>query len=141
MEQLIGGYNRGQLLFVGDWSRGWIAAALTLALVVLLITWLDTAELNRRRRVILTTLRALTLGAAILLLLEPTLELRHVNKLKNEVAILVDSSASGALPGLGGKPPQLPPRRSAAARPSSTPRTTTTPSASSPSPPPPLRCP
>ena len=104
MEQLIGGYNRGQLLFVGDWGTGWIAAALALAIVVLLITWLDTAELTRRRRVILTTLRALTLGAAILLLLEPTLELRHVNKLKNEVAILVDTSASGALPGLGGKP-------------------------------------
>ena len=104
MEQLFGGYNRGQLLFVGDWGTGWIAAALALASVVLLITWLDTAELTRQRRIILTTLRALTLGAAILLLLEPTLELRHVNKLKNEVAILVDTSASGALPGLGGKP-------------------------------------
>ena len=103
MEQLIGGYNRGQLLFVGDWGTGWIAAALLLATIVLAITWLDTAELTRSRRLLLTALRASTLGAAIMLLLEPTLELRHVNKLKNEVAVLVDSSASGALPGLGDK--------------------------------------
>ena len=104
MEQLFGGYNRGQLLFVGDWGGGWIAAALLLAAVVLVITWFDTAELSRARRVTLTALRAATLGAAILLLLEPTLELRQVNKLRNEVAILLDTSASGALPGLGDKP-------------------------------------
>lgn len=103
MEQFVGGFNRGQLLFVGDWGASWIAVALLLAAAVLVVTWLDTAELSRQRRIILTTLRALTLGAAILLLLEPTLELRHVNKLKNEVAVLVDNSASSALPGLGDK--------------------------------------
>ncbi len=98
----IATYNRGHLLFVGDWGPAWVTAFVVAALAVLVLTWLDTREMSRRRRALLLALRTLSLSVAIALLLEPALELKHVTKVKNHIPVLVDVSASQRLPGLGG---------------------------------------
>ncbi|MBU6159525.1 MAG: VWA domain-containing protein [Myxococcales bacterium] len=103
MSWLPGGFNEGDLLFVGDWSRGAVLLFVTLAVGVLALTWLDVRELRRSRGVTLVGLRACTLALAIALLLEPAIELRQVTRVRNQVPVLVDVSGSMNLPlGQGG---------------------------------------
>ena len=64
MSWLPGGFNEGDLLFVGDWSRGAVVLFVTLAVGVLVLTWLDVRELRRGRAATLVGLRACTLAVA-----------------------------------------------------------------------------
>ncbi len=97
MLRAFGDYNEGEFLFLGNWGPPflWLFGAIALALIVL--TWLDLSALPLRRRVVLVGLRGLTLVAAITLLLEPALELKHVTRVKNHVVVLLDSSRSQTL--------------------------------------------
>lgn len=94
---LFGDFNRGQLLFLGDLARWQVGALVVAAVVVCVLTAMDLRELSAWRRRLLVTLRAAALGLAILLVLEPALELRHVTVVPNHVAVLVDVSESQSL--------------------------------------------
>lgn len=91
-------WNEVELLLLGNWGPGAIAVFIALALTALGVTWLDVRELPRRRSATLIGLRMLTLGAAIMLLLEPAIEKRQVTRVPNHVAVLVDVSRSQELP-------------------------------------------
>lgn len=91
-------YNEADLLWLGDWGIGWVLVFAVLAVVVLVLTAIDARELKPWRRYTLVSLRALVLGAAVTLLLEPALELRHVTRVPNHVEILIDRSESMTLP-------------------------------------------
>ncbi len=93
----LGEFNRGSVLFLADWAKWQIAALVLLGIVVVALTWFDVREMTRLRRVTLTGLRAAALTLAVLLVLEPALELKHVSLVKNHVAVLVDMSESESL--------------------------------------------
>ncbi len=90
-------YNAGDLLWLGDWSPLWIAVLVCLGLVVLGVSLYDLRPLRPRRRWTLVALRTAVYGLAVLLLLEPAVDLKNVTKVKNHVPILVDASRSMAL--------------------------------------------
>ncbi|MCB9506494.1 MAG: hypothetical protein H6697_02360 [Myxococcales bacterium] len=92
------GYDRTDLLLLGNWSHTQIALFATLALGLCVLTWLDVRDLPRPRGPILVALRALALALALALLLEPALEQKDVSLVRNHVAVLVDVSESEALP-------------------------------------------
>lgn len=95
---LFGDFNDANLLFLGG-APGWVIALLAVVAVGLLVlTWVDLRELRGRRRGTLVVLRALALGLALLVVMEPALELRHVTRIKNHVVFLVDTSQSMVLP-------------------------------------------
>jgi len=82
----------------GGLPRGVLLALGLLALGVLVFTYFDLRDQRPWKRVVLLGLRALALGGALLLLLEPALELRHVSKIRNHVVVLLDDSLSMTLP-------------------------------------------
>ncbi|MBN1946337.1 MAG: hypothetical protein JW797_11725 [Bradymonadales bacterium] len=98
MLDLFRDFNDANLLFLGS-VDGWVLWLLAvLALAILALSFVDLADLSWPRRISLTGLRGLTFAAALLLLTEPALELRHVTVIKNHVLFLVDSSSSMTLP-------------------------------------------
>lgn len=97
-------YNDGNVLFLGDWGPPWLILFFGLAVAILVMTWLDLDSLRFRKRAVIVALRAATLCMAIILLLEPALELKHVTKIPNHVAVLVDTSESQSLPTDSGEP-------------------------------------
>lgn len=90
-------YNATDVLWLGDWSPSWIAMLIVLGVAVIGISIYDLAPLKPVRRWTLVTLRALVYALAVMLLLEPAVDLKNVTKVKNHVAILVDASSSMAL--------------------------------------------
>lgn len=91
------GYNEGDLLFLGDWSL-WVVILLgALGGLVVGLSWYDLRDMRGRRRVTLVALRASVYLLAVAMLLEPALELKNVTKVKNHIAVLVDTSRSQTL--------------------------------------------
>jgi uncharacterized membrane protein len=95
---LFGEFNDAHLLFLGGLPRGVLLVLALLALGVLVFSFFDLKDQRPWKRAVLLGLRALALGGALLLLLEPALELRHVTKIRNHVVVLVDDSLSMTLP-------------------------------------------
>ena len=98
MSRIFGDFNDANVLFLGGLPRGVLWLALFVAVVVLVLSWADLKELGRGRRITVLVLRGLVLILALLVLLEPALELRHVTRIKNHVAVLMDTSHSMTLP-------------------------------------------
>lgn len=90
-------YNATDVLWLGDWSPGWIALLVVLGAVVIGVSIYDLAPLRPARRWTLVGLRAAVYALAVMLLLEPAVDLKNITKVKNHVAILLDASASMAL--------------------------------------------
>lgn len=93
----LGEYNAGDLLWLGDWSPMWVAILSLLGILVIGISAWDLRTLHALRRWTLVGLRAGVYALAVLLLMEPALDLKHISKVKNDVAILVDTSKSMTL--------------------------------------------
>jgi uncharacterized membrane protein/Mg-chelatase subunit ChlD len=90
-------YNAGDLLWLGDWSPAWIAVLIVVGALVIGISIYDLRPMPRVRRWTLVTLRTLVYGLAVMLLLEPAVDLKNVTKVKNHVAVMVDTSTSMSL--------------------------------------------
>lgn len=88
----FGDYNTSDLLWLGDWSPAWIALLTALGVAVLAFSAYDLRDLKGYRRLALIGLRGLVFSLALLLLLEPALDLREVSKIENHVVVLVDES-------------------------------------------------
>ena len=97
MWELFGDYNEADLLFLGDWGLGAVVLLTLLGALVLGISWYDLRDLSARRQWTLILLRMAVYLLAVVMLLEPALELRNVTKIKNHVAILIDTSRSQTL--------------------------------------------
>jgi uncharacterized membrane protein len=98
MSGLFGDYNSATMLLVGNWGPLAITLMVLVSIGLLTLTWLDTRALKRPRGAILVVLRSLVLASAVAMLLEPSVELRQVTELPNDVVVLVDQSLSMALP-------------------------------------------
>jgi uncharacterized membrane protein len=93
-----GAFNEWRLVFLGPWGRTLALAALLLALAALLLTFRGYRRLpDLGRRLLLTALRGGALAAALLLLVQPAIQLRHVTRIPNRIAVLVDDSRSMGL--------------------------------------------
>ena len=90
-------YNEGDLLWLGEWSPTWLALLAILGAVVIGISAYDLRSLKPTRRWTLVSLRGAVYALAVLLLLEPAVDLKHVSKVKNDVAVLVDTSRTMSL--------------------------------------------
>lgn len=90
-------YNASDLLWLGDWSTAWLVALVVLGVIVIAVSIYDLAPMKPARRWTLVSLRAAVYALAVLLLLEPAIDLKNVTKVKNRVAVLVDASGSMAL--------------------------------------------
>jgi uncharacterized membrane protein len=91
-------YNEWRWVLLGPWGRrglivGGVVALATIGLAVV------TSARERRpfRRGLLIGLRAAGVAAALVVFLQPALELRHVTREPNHVAILIDDSRSMSL--------------------------------------------
>jgi len=87
-------YNSGDILWLGDWGLLWIVALLVLGLFVVGLSAYDLKPLKPARRWTLVVLRALVYLLAVAMLLEPALDLKNVSRVKNHIAVLVDTSRS-----------------------------------------------
>jgi uncharacterized membrane protein len=100
-----GAFNEWRLVFLGPWGRTLALAALLLAFVALVLTWRGYRRLPRLGpRLLLTALRGGALAAALLLLVQPAIQLRHVTRIPNRLAVLVDDSRSMGLTETPGGP-------------------------------------
>ncbi len=93
----LGAYNAGDVLWLGDWSPTWIAILAIAGVLVIAISAYDLRNLSARRRWLLVGLRAAVYALAVMMLLEPAVDLKHISKVKNDVAVLVDTSRSMGL--------------------------------------------
>ncbi len=91
-------YNAGDVLWLGDWGGAWVLGLLALGALVLALSAYDLRPMRPMRRRVLLGLRAAIYALAVLMLLEPALDLKNITKVKNEVVVLVDKSRSMELP-------------------------------------------
>ncbi|MEZ4462539.1 MAG: glutamine amidotransferase [bacterium] len=94
-------YNSGDLLWLGNWGLGWIVAVAILGAVILGLSAYDLQPLRPTRRYTLLGLRAMVFALAVMMLLEPAVDLKNVTKVKNHVPVLVDISRSMSLTASG----------------------------------------
>lgn len=89
-----------QLSFV--WLSSWSGLIMALVSVIILITlwlgWHNTQKLSIKRRSVLFSLRLCVLGLFFLLFLQPAARLEEVARVKNHVAVILDTSKSMSLP-------------------------------------------
>jgi len=91
-------FNEWRWVLGAPWGRAGIIAGFAVVALTLLFGYRGTVrERPLWRRALLVALRAGASAAALVLFLEPALELRHVTREPNHVAILVDDSRSMAL--------------------------------------------
>ncbi len=96
-------YNDGDVMWLGDWGSTSIAFLVILGLAIIALSIYDLAPMPPRRRWTLITLRATVYSLAVLMLLEPAIDLKNVSKVKNNVVVLVDGSESMTLDAESGK--------------------------------------
>ena len=87
-------WNEWHLVFLSPWGRVGAALALCCAGLVFFFAWRALRGDRPRRRLILLSLRATGLLCALTLFFQPGVQLRHVTRVPNHIAVLVDSSAS-----------------------------------------------
>jgi uncharacterized membrane protein len=87
-------FNEVRWVVGAPWGRAGIAAGVAITAATLVLGAIGTRRERLARRALLVSLRAGACGAALVLFLEPALELRHVTREPNHVAILVDDSRS-----------------------------------------------
>lgn len=91
-------FNEWRWVMMAPWGRTgiWLGVALAAATIALAVRG-SARERRPWRRALLVMLRAGGAAAALVLFLEPALELRHVTREPNHIAVLVDDSRSMAL--------------------------------------------
>jgi len=91
-------FNEYRWVLLAPWGSVGAALGGVAALVVLVLSWRASARLmSAWRRVAVIGLRTGAVASALILYLEPAIELRQVAREPNRVAILVDDSESMAL--------------------------------------------
>jgi uncharacterized membrane protein len=91
-------YNDWHLVWLAPWGRIGMAVAGLVAALTLYWSWRGyRREPKPVWRVLLMALRTVAVAAALILFFEPAVELRHVTRQPNHVAVLVDDSRSMAI--------------------------------------------
>lgn len=101
-------FNEHRWVLLSPWGMPARALGFGAALGIVVLSWLGTRELSSPgRRVAILGARLGAVVSALILFLEPALELRDVAREPNHVAVLVDTSASMALRDERGGPTRL----------------------------------
>ncbi len=91
-------FNEHRWVVLAPWGRAGIAAGGLAVAAVLVLSWLSSARVvSPWRRAALIGLRAGAAACAVILFLEPAIELRQVAREPNRVAVVVDDSLSMSL--------------------------------------------
>jgi uncharacterized membrane protein len=91
-------FNEWRWVLLSPWGRVAILLGLAAAVAAVVLSWRGTArERSITRRAVLVGLRAGACAAALILFLEPAIELRQVGRERNHVVVLVDDSRSMGL--------------------------------------------
>jgi uncharacterized membrane protein len=93
----VADFNEYRWVFLSPWGRVglWLGAAAVVAIV--LLAWRSSRGAPAWRRALLVGLRGGAAVGALVMLLEPAVELRQVAREPNRIAILIDDSRSMAL--------------------------------------------
>jgi uncharacterized membrane protein len=87
-----------KLVLLSPWgSTGFVLALAAAAAVIALTAWSYRRQPLRGRRILLTLLRALSVAAVLLLVLQPAVQMRSVTRQPNHVVLLLDLSSSMAI--------------------------------------------
>ena len=98
-------FNEYHWVLLAPWGRAGIGLGLAVVAGVLVLAWLSTRRIpSPWRRATLVSLRTAAAICALILFLEPAIELRQVAREPNRVAVLVDDSLSMGLRDLAGGP-------------------------------------
>lgn len=97
-----GEFNAASWVLLSDWSGGLLALVGLVVLGVLGLAWHNARALPARRRRVLLALRALAVAVLLVVFLQPGVRLENVTRVRNHVAVLIDTSRSMDLPGAGG---------------------------------------
>lgn len=97
-----GEFNAARLVLLSDWGGWSLVGVALLVLAVLGLAWFGTRELAPRRRWILRGLRFLAVVLLGVIFLQPGVRLENVTRVRNHIAVLIDTSRSMALPGTAG---------------------------------------
>jgi uncharacterized membrane protein len=98
-------FNEHRWVLLAPWGRAGIALGAVCAAAVLVLAWLSSARVaSPWRRAALIGLRAGAAACALVLFLEPAIELRQVAREPNRVAVLIDDSLSMSLSDQSGGP-------------------------------------
>ena len=93
-----GDFNQLSFVWLGAWST-WIIAGVVITIAVTLwLAWHNTRRLDRRRRLTLLSLRTSAIVIFFVLFLQPAARLEDVSRVKNHIAVLLDTSRSMTLP-------------------------------------------
>lgn len=99
------GYNAWRVAFLAPWPRWALVLLVLAAAAAVLLAWRGLrSELRPRRKAALLALRSLSAIAALFLLLEPAVQWLQTARVKNRLAVLVDSSRSMKFPVEAGGP-------------------------------------
>jgi uncharacterized membrane protein len=92
------GFDRWQIAFLGSPGLGITLVLVVLCVSYLLFSWRGSKPIESRRRGrFLLASRTLFLTLLVLMILQPALEFQKASRIKNKVAILVDTSESMGL--------------------------------------------
>ncbi len=92
------GFNRWQLTFLGSLNIWLCLALVVLCTSYLLFSWRGLKPIESRRRgLFLLASRALFLSLLVLIIFQPALEFQKAARIKNKVAVLIDTSGSMGL--------------------------------------------
>ncbi len=90
----FGDYNTSDVLWLGEWGVGAVVFLSVLGIAILGLSAYDLRPMPALRKYTLLTLRAVVYLIAVVILLEPAVDLKHVTKVKNDIVVLFDASAS-----------------------------------------------
>lgn len=91
-------FNSLSLVWVGEWPLWVLVLVLIMICSTLWLGWHNVKRLSFKRKITLTSLRTLALIFFFVLFLQPAARLEDVSKVKNRVAVILDTSRSMSLP-------------------------------------------
>lgn len=97
-----GEFNAAHWVLLSDWGLWTLLLVALLVAAVLGLAWHGTRELTGRRKWVLRGLRVGAVGLLAVLFLQPGVRLENVTRVRNHIAVLIDTSRSMALPGTEG---------------------------------------
>ncbi len=91
-------FNEASWFWMSHWSWWINALVVLLILFSLRLVWLNSSRVTVRQRILILSLRVISVILLFLIFLQPALRLEDVTRVKNYIGIFVDESLSMSLP-------------------------------------------
>ena len=93
-----GSFNSISLVWLGEWPLWLMLTVILMVVSTLWLSWHNVRRLSLQRSLTLSSLRSIALLLFFTLFLQPAARLEDVSKVKNHVAVILDTSRSMSLP-------------------------------------------